>query len=205
MIAQSPYLNVDLAQVPRVITQNLQTNLSPLVATRARILLYLDPVLTTSLWARGTFSELELLGVLSKDFRTYRGELPGLNVYSFDQLEHLSPGAVIVSDYRFHREISEELSPLSRKLGFRIIDLCTGFEEISFRHEWAEAMSRHLYGNELSDWPARRINISVPAEWGLGDKLCALSTAREIARRHSGLKVQFEYLPEIVTAYGDTL
>src|SRR2546422_9945218 len=205
MMTQPPHLNLHLAQVPNAIRQNLKTYLSPLVNNRARTLLYLDPVLTANLWARGTFSDLELVGVLSEDFRPYRGELPGLNVYSLDQLEHLTPDAVIISDYRFHREISEELSPLSKKFGFQIIDLCIGFEDVSFRREWAEAMTRHIYANELPDWPARKVNISVPSQWGLGDKLCALSTAREIARRHPKLKVHFESFPEIVTAYGDTL
>jgi len=205
MMTQPPYLNLRLAQVPNIISQNLDTCLSPLVDNCARTLLYLDPVLTVNLWARGIFSELELLGVLSKDFSSYRGELPGLKVYSFDELERLKPDAVIVSDYRFHREISEELSPLSKKFGFQIIDLCIGFEDISFRREWAEGMTRHIYANELPDWPARQVNVSVPSQWGLGDKLCALSTAREIARRHPKLKVHFEYFPEIVTAYGDTL
>jgi hypothetical protein len=204
-MTQPPHLNAHLAQVPNSIRQNLKTNLSPLIANRARSLLYLDPVLTTNLWARGTFSDLQLLGVLNKDLSSYRGELPGLNVYTHNQLEHLAPDAVIVSDYRFHREISQELSPLSKKFGFQIIDLCDGFEDISFRKEWAESMARHIYANELPGWPTRQVNISVPSQWGLGDKLCALSTAREIARRHTKLKVQFEWFPEIVTAYGDTL
>src|SRR5579862_9616507 len=174
MISQPPHLNLHLAQVPNVIRQNLKTYLSPLITNRARTLLYLDPVLTTNLWARGTFSDLELVGVLSSDFRSYKGEVPGLNVYSLDQLQHLTPEAVIVSDYRFHREITLELYPLSKKFGFQIIDLCSGFEDTSFRREWAEAMTRHIYANEVPDWPARRGNISVRSKCGFGDKLCAL-------------------------------
>jgi hypothetical protein len=201
----SPYLKLHLAPVPEVIRQNLIKYLSAVTNNGARALLYFDPLLTANLWARGAFSDLNILGVITKDSNPGGAHLSGLPVYSFGDLAPLSPDTIIVTDYRNHRKISEKLTPLSKRHGFQIIDLCSGFEKTSFRREWAEKMTRHIFSNEISDSPALQVEIWVPPQWGFGDKLCALSTAREFARRHSKHKVHFQYFPEIVTAYGDNL
>jgi hypothetical protein len=199
------YLKLHLAPVPHAIKQNLITYLTPIANKHARTLLYLDPILTANLWARGAFSDLKLLGILTDDCHPNSFHFTGLTVYSFDDLPLINPDSVVVTDYRNHNEISHKLSPLSKKYDFKIIDLCLEFEELAFRREWAEELKREVFSNEISDFPAQHVEIEIPSTWGFGDKLCALSTAREFARRHPAIKVHFQHIPEIVSAYGDDL
>jgi len=47
--------------------------------------------------------------------------------------------------------------------------------------------------------------IRLGRDTGLGDRICALTAAREFARRHPGKKVLFSGMDEIVRAFGDGL
>jgi hypothetical protein len=56
----------------------------------------------------------------------------------------------------------------------------------------------------MEEWPARKVQVGIPGQ-ELCDSLCALSAAREFARRHPNVEVQFQYIPDIVSAYNDDL
>ncbi len=200
-----PYLNHHLAKVPRIVQENLKSQVAQLKASGARVLLYLDPLLTLNLWARGTFADVNVLGAVTKHTSNFKINVRGLPIYSFGEMAHLKADAIIVSDYRFHQRISEGLLPLSQKYGFSIVDICQEFDAKAFRREWAEEMTRQIFSNEVEGWPARQVEIWIPPTWGLGDRLCALSAAREFARRNPERRVRFQYLPEIIEAYGDDL
>ena len=72
------------------------------------------------------------------------------------------------------------------------------------RSERAESLGRQLMANRMAEWPARKLQIWVPNQ-NLCDSLCAISAAREFARRHPDVEIQFPRMPEVLNAYGDDL
>jgi len=202
---ETNYLRANLAPVPEVIQKNLLSHLSQRPKRFLRTLLYLDPLLTANLWARGAFSELNVIGVLTEKSMQTSVHFTGLPGYSIEDLSLLNADWVVLTDYKRHSEIARKLSRYAKQFGFQILDLCSGFNEISFRREWSETLKENVLCNAIPISPIERVEVWIPSQWGLGDKLCALSTARELARRNPKWQIQFQHIPEIVSAYEDDL
>lgn len=85
--------------------------------------------------------------------------------------------------------------------GKALINLCEGFDPVSYRCQLTEQIVPRLDTDALI---SPHVEFSMPA-WGLGDNLCALSTARAMARMRPDLLIHFNVIPEVVRAFGDDL
>jgi hypothetical protein len=204
-VSGPPYLFLNLMPVPRAVQDNLLRSLPGLLPGRSRVLLYSDSVLTRNLWVRGAFAGLRVLGILDRDAGKAGTESQGLPLLPLEALRELKPDAVLVTHLRQHGAIARDLAPLGRELGFQVLDLCSGFSWEDGRHEFAAQVQERLWDNLLEGFPRPPLEVWIPPQWGFGDRLCALSAARELARRNPGQRVLYSYLPEVVAAYGDAL
>ena len=202
---QSPVrFDTCLAPIPAVILENLKKHVPSLISSRSRVLLYPNRPMTINLWLRGTFADLDVRGTIDCDKEVAGTDCHGLRVYLPDQLDQLEADVILVTDPRCDSHKLTEPDPLSTARSLKIIDLCEGMTIEGFRSEWAESLGGQLLANRMEEWPARKLQIWVPSQ-NLCDSLCAISAAREFARRHPGVEVQFPQLPEILRAYGDDL
>jgi hypothetical protein len=193
-----------LAPIPSVVLENLKKRIPSLISSRSRILLYPNHPLTLNLWLRGVFAHLDVRGIVDCHKQSAGTDGHGLTVYLPGQLAPSEADVILVTDPRYHSQKSTEPDPLAAARSLEIIDLCEGMTIESFRSEWAESIGEKLLANRMAEWPARKLQIWVPDQ-NLCDSLCAISAAREFARRHPNVEVQFPHLPEILRAYGDDL
>jgi hypothetical protein len=206
--------------IPRSVIANIQRDIAPLASQRLRALITPYSILGLGLVERGLLNDLDVIGVL--DANSARKSMATRNspVYDHDELPSLDVDVVVITSIKFHREIEATLSK-KLKPGTRIINLLHDYNLGLHRQELATRIQALSWFNQLLELSPYNIpigtpitlgfakdnavQISIPDHWGLGDKLCALSTAREYARRNPNLKVHFCLLPEIVEAFGDQL
>lgn len=209
------YMQSYLAPVPSVVLKNYHTYLEPQKHIGKRVIFAPHGELVFNLVYRGLFLGFDVVGALDRNPKKIGRSGNGLYAYSYDDLLALKPDIVVVANTRYHTEIYNTLRDVAQKHGFELVDLCEGYDHIEFRHE----VALQLDCREIAklrpgcvDVPATitsacSMNVEVVVEtgWGLGDKLCAMVAAREFARRNPGLRVFFNTLPSVVSAYSDGL
>lgn len=204
-----------LAPIPSVVFENYQKNLAPLKYHGKRILFAPHCELVFNLVYRGYFRHFNVLGALDRNSKKIGKTGNGLFAYSYDSLAELKPDVVVVANTRYHNEIMASLRTSAEELNYELVDLCTDYEHAIFRTELSEVLDCRKISQlrpgcvdvpaTITDSDSMAVEIVVETGWGLGDKLCALSAAREFARRNSNLKVYYNTLPNVVSAYDDDL
>lgn len=206
--------------VPRSVIANIQRELAPLSAQRPRTLVAPYSILGLGLIERGLLNELDIIGVLDANNDRKRLATKNIPIYDHDDLSTLDVDLVVITSLKFHREIESGLNA-KLKPETRIVNLLHDYDPAKHREELATRIQALSWFNQLLelspyDLPIgspsglglakdNAVQIRIPDHWGLGDKLCALSTAREYARRNPNLKIHFCQLPEVVDAFGDNL
>lgn len=204
-----------LAPIPSVVLDNYQKYLAPLKNQGKRIVFAPHCELVFNLVYRGYFCHFTVLGALDKNSKKIGKTGNGIFAYSYDSLTELKPDIVVVANTRYHNEIVVALRTAAEALNFELVDLCEGYEHTAFRQELAEFLDCRKISQlrpgcidvpaTITDTDVMAVEIVIETGWGLGDKLCALSAAREFARRNPNLSVYYNTLPEIVSAYSDEL
>lgn len=204
-----------LAPIPSVVLDNYQKYLAPLKNQGKRIVFAPHCELVFNLVYRGYFCHFTVLGALDRNSKKIGKTGNGIFAYSYDFLTELKPDIVVVANTRYHNEIMAALRTTAEELNFKLVDLCSGYEHAAFRQELAEFLDCRKISQlrpgcvdvpaTITDADVMAIEIVIETGWGLGDKLCALSAAREFARRNPNLSVYYNTLPKIVAAYGDEL
>ncbi|MEE9692630.1 hypothetical protein ACSZN3_08100 [Aeromonas hydrophila] len=204
-----------LAPIPSVVLDNYQKYLAPLKNQGKRIVFAPHCELVFNLVYRGYFCHFTVLGALDRNSNKIGRTGNGIFAYSYDFLTELKPDIVVVANTRYHNEIMAALRTTAEALNFKLVDLCSGYEHAAFRQELAEFLDCRKISQlrpgcvdvpaTITDADVMAIEIVIETGWGLGDKLCALSAAREFARRNPNLSVYYNTLPKIVAAYGDEL
>lgn len=209
------YMQSYLAPVPSVVLKNYKIYLEPHKHTGKRVIFAPHGELVFNLVYRGLFLGFDVIGALDRNPKKIGRSGNGLYAYSYDDLIGLKPDIVVVANPRYHKEIYNSLHDTAQAHNFELVDLCDGYDHLAFRHE----IAMQLDCREIArlrpgcvDVPttitsACKMNVEVMVEtgWGLGDKLCAMVAAREFARRNPGLRVFFNTLPSVVSAYSDGL
>lgn len=208
-------LQTHLAPVPRIVLDNLCSQLEPCQWQGKRILFAPHSELVINLLYRGCFQGFEVLGALDRSPTKIGQAQYGLTIYGYDELPRLKPDLVVIGNTRYHREIYKQLLPLAHSQGFMLVDLCAGYTHQAFRKELAAALDfrnlaqlrpdGHGLPEQLTADIRMKVEVTVNPHWGLGDRLCALSAAREVARQNPNLIVHFNMLPRVVAAYQDDL
>lgn len=206
--------------IPRSVIAGIQREIAPLAQQRLRALIAPYSILGLGLIERGLLNDLDIIGVL--DANPARKSMATRNtpIYDHNDLEDIEVDVIVITSLKFHREIEGALA-LKVKVGTRIINLLQDYDPTAHRKELAARIQALSWFNQLLELSPysppigspcalgfskdNSVQIRIPDHWGLGDKLCALSTAREYARRNPGLKVHFCQLPEVVEAFGDAL
>lgn len=204
-----------LAPIPSVVFENYQKHLAPLKHQGKRIVFAPHCELVFNLVYRGYFRHFNVLGALDRNSKKIGKTGNGLFAHSYDSLAELKPDVVVVANTRYHKEIVASLRTTAEELNFELIDLCAGYDHAAFRQELAEFLDCRKISQlrpgcvdvpaTITDADAMAVEIVIETGWGLGDKLCALSAAREFSRRNPNLSVYYNTLPKIVEAYGDNL
>ncbi len=204
-----------LAPIPSVVFENYQKYIEPLKHQGKCIVFAPHCELVFNLVYRGYFRHFNVLGALDRNSKKIGKTGNGLFAYSYDSLAELKPDVVVVANTRYHNEIVASLRATAEELNFELVDLCAGYEHATFRQELAEFLDCRKISQlrpgcvdvpaTITDADTMAVEIIIETGWGLGDKLCALSAAREFARRNPNLSVYYNTLPNIVTAYGDDL
>jgi len=189
-----PFVNSCLPPIPAVVLENFKARLPVQISRGSRVFLHASPI-ATNLWMRGVFAGIDVVGIVDFD-RQLGPECLGLKVYSPDQVERLEADALIAADPEFTEK--------AVRFSLKIINLCEGMTSESYRTEWAKSLETQIWANCLPEFPARKVQIWIQRQ-NFGDAICGLTAAREFARRHPDLSVEFQFLPEIVRAYGDDL
>ncbi|WP_146207971.1 glycosyltransferase family 9 protein [Azospirillum sp. TSH64] len=202
------FVENELMPPPQVVLDDACQHLARLSERGARILIAPHCDLVTVLYLRGAFLGTTILGTLDRNVAK-RGEIIGnLDVFAYDDIERLRPDAVVVAHTRYGGDILRTLTPEAQRLGFELVSLCDRYDQRAYRSELAAHLDfRQTLAKRVGEDQAlpRDLTITIPAGWGLGDRLCALSTAREFSRRFPMHRVHFRYLKDIATAYSDTL
>lgn len=201
---QIPFVNSCFAPLPAMVLENLNKQIPSLISSRSRVLLYPYHPLVLNLWLRGIFANLDARGIVDSDKQLAGTDCHGLRVYSLDQLDSLDADVILVANPGHHSQIATELATYAPTRSLKIIDLSEGMTIEGFRSELAESLGRQIWVNRMAEWPAHKVQIWTPSQ-SLCDSLCAISAAREFARRHPDLEVRFQRMPEILDAYGDDL
>jgi hypothetical protein len=199
-----PFLNSCLPPIPKVIIDNLKKHIPALISNHSRTLLYSDSSLTANLWKRGVFSEINVIGIIDRFIQASGSECHGLRAYTPDQIEMIDADSILFMNPTCDPKITNDFCMLARSRSLQIIDLCEGMTPDGFQSELAESFGRNIWTNRIEEWPTRKVQVSIPGK-ELCDSLCALSAAREFARRHPNVEVQFQYVPDIIRAYNDDL
>ncbi|WP_368153836.1 hypothetical protein [Aeromonas sp. s9] len=204
-----------LAPLPSVVLENYQKHLEPLKHKHKRIVFAPHCELVFNLVYRGYFRHFNVLGALDRNSKKIGKTGNGLFAFSYDSLADLKPDVVVVANTRYHNEIMDSLRTSAVELNFELVDLCAGYEHATFRQELAEFLDCRKISQlrpgcvdvpeTINATDTMAVEIVIETGWGLGDKLCALSAAREFARRNPNLSVYYNTLPSIVSAYGDDL
>lgn len=204
-----------LAPIPSVVIKNYNSFVAPYLNQDKRVLLAPHCELVFNLLYRGYFQGINMLGALDRNRNKIGKSGNGVIAYSYDTLEELKPDIVMVANTRYHNEIYNDLKAVKLLFGFELIDLCENYNHIEFRKELAEALDCRAIARlrpgcvnvpkMITSNSEMKVEVVVETGWGLGDKLCALSAAREFARRNPNLRVYFNTLSKIVSAYDDEL
>lgn len=201
------FLKQRLLPPPSSVLKNAEHARVRLAKKNARVVLAPHCELSAELYYGGAFHGLHVIGALDGSAAKHGIPIFGLQSYPYSEVAHLNVDAVLVANTRYHREVYASLQAASAKHGFELIDLCEGYDEPLYRTELAAqldpfslAKARNPHLDEV-----RNFEVLVPHDWGFGDALCAMSTAREIARRHPDKRIHFQLLPELVAAYPDHL
>jgi hypothetical protein len=199
-----PFVNSRLAPIPSVILKNISKQIPSLISRSSRILLYPNNPLMLNLWLRGVFANLDVVGIIDCDKQLAGTDCHGLRIYSPGQLDRFEADIILAAKPGCHNPIAAELRTLAPGCLLDIVDLCEGMAVDDYRSELAACLGRQIWENRMEGLPVHKVQIGTSNQ-NICDLLCALSAAREFARRNPELEVQFQYLPEIVDAYDDDL
>ncbi|MCW0506286.1 hypothetical protein [Aeromonas piscicola] len=202
-----------LAPLPDIVLQNYHSKVEPFRWQNKKIIFAPHCELVFNLVYRGFFVGFDILGALDKNIAKHGKFGNGLQIFCYDDLRDINPDMVIVANTRYHDEITLELTSISHE--FLVIDLCAGYSHRAFRKELSKELDcRNIaklrpgcinVPDCLTPDINMKVEIVVETGWGLGDKICAMSAAREFARKNPNLTVHYNTLPNIVKAYDDSL
>lgn len=206
-------LQTYLSPLPAIVSKNYYDQVEPFQWKNKKVIFAPHCELVFNLVYRGFFIGFEVLGALDKSGAKHGKFGNGLQVFSYDELEDIKPDLVIVANTKYHREITLALT--SAPHDFLVIDLCSGYSHRVFRKELSKELDCLNIAKlrpgciNVPDYinPVVNMKLEVIVEtgWGLGDRICALSAAREFARRNPNLTVYYNSLSSIVRAYNDHL
>ncbi|MEV3828044.1 hypothetical protein RI534_01915 [Aeromonas allosaccharophila] len=209
------YMQSYISPVPEVVLKNYKKYVEPHKNMGRKVIFAPHGELVFNLVYRGLFLGFDVVGALDRNPKKIGRSGNGLYAYSYDDLISLKPDIVVVANTRYHTEIYNSLCDVALAQKFELVDLCEGYDHLEFRHEIAmkldcreiEKLRPGCVDVPATITSACNMNVEVVVEtgWGLGDKLCAMVAAREFARRNPGLKVFFNTLPAVVSAYSDDL
>lgn len=208
-------LQTYLSPIPEIVIKNTFDMLSPLMWKNKKIIFAPHGELIVNLFYRGYFQGFDVIGALDRSPVKIGQSLYGLSIYGYDEISALDVDIIVIANTRYHEEIYRSLLNVVKDREIFLFDLCSGYEHRAFRRELAEKLDcrelAHLRPGCIN-LPVRlekdvnmKVEVTLEAGWGLGDKLCALSAAREFARRNPNLEVYFNTLPRIVSAFNDEL
>ncbi len=176
----------------------------------ARVVVAPDTDLLVSLAASGHLRGLELVGIADGDPAKHGLGVCGAPVVSYAAAGALRPDVFLVASLRHHADVAALVR--AKFPDVRVIDLCESVDLSTYREEVALRLQRLAYANRRMDGfegdeavDPRSVEVRIPRAWGLGDKLCALSSARAFARANPKVRVVFNELPTVVEAFGDSL
>jgi hypothetical protein len=198
MIPLTPYFE-SFYVVPEAVQRNLATALPSLVGGKARVVVAPHCQLAENLFLRGMFHGLNVVGFLTVDDRDAGDGIASLPVFRHPE-SVVCDVIVWVGTGQRPADVARFGEIVSRR-GIKLVDLCDGYDPAAHRHELARQLDQlgaHIQGVSM------HVEIRMPG-WGLGDRLCALSAARELARRRRDLTVHFNFVPRIVDAFNDDL
>lgn len=185
--------------VPQAVQENLAAVLAPLFGGKARVVVAPHCQLAENLLLRGMFNGLNVVGFLTVDGRDSGDGIASLPVFT-DPESVVCDVVVWVGTSQRPDDVVRFVEIVSRR-GIKFVDLCDGYDSAAHRCELArqfDPFGAHIQG------VSRHVEVRMPS-WGLGDRLCALSAARELARRRRDLTVHFNAIPRIVDTFKDDL
>lgn len=208
-------LQTYLVPIPSVVINNYNEKLLSFKWKNKKIIFAPHSELVVNLFYRGYFQGFDVIGAFDRSPSKIGKSFYGLSVYKYDSLLDLDVDIVVVANTRYHKEIYNDLLSVAEKNNILIFDLCENYDHSVFRRELARKLDCREIARlrpECIDLPERlgpknqmKVEVIVDAGWGLGDKLCALSAAREFARMNPNLHVYFNTLPSVVSAFNDQL
>jgi len=190
-----PFMHTRLEPYPEQIIDGLMNRLRSLKTRGVSVLLYSTHSAVTNLWMRGLFAGIDVVGIVDNDLP--RGsDCHGLKVYHCETAALAGADAIVVAD------IGEK--PNSFPPGVEIIQLYEGLCMEDLRNAWSRYLEKIIWVNRLQDFPCSKVQVWMRGK-SLGETLCAISAARDFARKYPDLSVECQQLPEILDAYGDNL
>ena len=159
---------------------------------------------------RGLFDGVNIQGALDMN-PAKRGEVVyGLEAIDAEDILSRGINVIVIVDPRYSNDIHEYLLSASSFAGIKVINLCKNYTVDNHRSDIVRGLKEHVY--DLSDYRSRdgvspldNIQVPINPRWGLGDKLCALTAARHVARLFSNSRVWFPALREVQDFYADSL
>ncbi len=198
------YLNTTLAPIPDEVLLNARKYFPRLVSGRKRVVLYATDSLALNLSMRGMLVDLQIVGLIDGDHQYAGGECQGLRIISRDQAKNINADTIVMIDPLRRSESVKNVCAIATSQGLEIIDLCEGMTIDKARSQFADAIGGKILSDQMNNRSSSKVEIRVP-NGGLCDSLCAISAAREFARRNPNHEVRFQQYPEILEAYGDGL
>lgn len=169
--------------------------------------------LVCNLYLRGHFKKFDFVGAIDKDPRKQGRTVLGIPVHASDSLPLLDIDAVFVIHNQYHRYIRAALkNELPEKID--LLDLSESYSDRNYRKEIASYFSLNniemlrpgfITNQDFLSSSLSSVEITIESRWGLGDRVCLLSAAREFSRRHPDLDVKLNDLGKVVSAYQDNL
>lgn len=204
-----------LAPIPNIIISNIAEQLDSHRFQSKTIILAPHCESVFNAFYRGMFYGFDVIGALDRDPLKIGGVGNGLYVYHYEELPSINPDFVVVMNVKYHDEIMGYLSGICNKHQIKLIDLCACYNDRTFRSQLASELDcrnvKYLrpgcigVPDYISHDISMRVEVVVETGWGLGDKICAMSAAREFARRNKNLTVCFNGLYKIVPLYDDDI
>lgn len=204
-----------MAMLPDMVIENIKRFLDPYRFQNKKIFLAPHCDQIVNLFYRGYFKGFEILGTLDADESKANKIINGLKVSCYDALDEKDVDFLIIVNLRVGKEIHNQVYPICHKKNIRILNAFDGYDHTTYRKELAKKFDFRNLSNLRSDiinMPKRltkksheKVQITIKHNWGLGDHLCALTAAREVARRNPNLDVYFNSIPEVVELYQDQL
>lgn len=131
-------------QIPNYVHLALQEDLQRLIKEGHRCLIYSAGALTQTLFKKGYFSNLNIVGIIDRNLNAYPRELFNIEVIHPKDIEKKSPDAILICSTRFHLEIITSLLSTNLSNKIEIIDLCKDELKTSYFENRINFISQRL-------------------------------------------------------------